>query len=308
MVKRTTAEKLMALARSLTDSAERRQAFNRANAAIKEYNEAWVEAHAALERALTAEDQVNQNRAQIARDALNRAADAQATLTDPDTAIDDGKWHPMSPADLIRLGPVPLPNAALTPPAAGPLAELTEADFRARPRRTAAPGAAEEPTPEEEKTDPPCRGVITYRPFTFEMMVNTLDRRDERSRRSRVFKVLELVGTGTSFVTSIAVPGPSSDLPLGLEKYRNLLLPGLDKLFPSYKEQQRQNIVSQAMKEIEEIPFGSDITRVIFIPKRNIHGLLRGHDVRISEICPFFFKIQVAIVSKKATTQQGEIR
>jgi len=44
------------------------------------------------------------------------------------------------------------------------------------------------------------------------------------------------------------------------------LLPGLDKRYPNYKEQQRQNIVSQAMKEIEEIQFASDITPVIFIP------------------------------------------
>ena len=63
-----------------------------------------------------------------------------------------------------------------------------------------------------------------------------------------------------------------------------------------------------AMKEIEEIPFASDITRVIFVPKRNIHGLLRGHDVRISEICPFFFRIQVAIVTKSAQVEQGTIR
>jgi hypothetical protein len=308
MVKRTRAEKLTALARATTDSNERRQAFNAANAAINDYNGAWVEAHAALERASASEDQVNQYRARIAREALNRAADTQSYFNDPDTAIDDGKWHPMSPADLVRLGSTPLPNPATPRPASGPLATLTDTDFRARPRRAAAFSAEEEPEPEDEETDPPCRGVITYRPFTFEMMVNTVDRRDGRSLRSKIFKVLDLVGTGTSFVTAVAVPGPSSDLPLGLEKFSNLLLPGLDKLYPNYKEQQRQNIVSQAMKEIEEIPFASDITRVIFIPKRNIHGLVRGHDARISEICPFFFRIQVAIVSKKADTQQGVIR
>ena len=139
-------------------------------------------------------------------------------------------------------------------------------------------------------------------------MVNTVDRRDSRSVRSKVFRVLDFIGTGTSFVTSVAVPGPGSDLPLGLEKYRNLLLPGLDKIWPNYKEQNRQNIVSQAMKEIEEIPFGSDITRVIFIPKKTIHGMVRGHDARISEVCPYFFRIQVAIVSKNAQVEQGTIR
>jgi hypothetical protein len=305
--KKARAEKLTVLFRSLTDPDARREAFDAANVAISEYNLAWADAHAALAKATAAEDVVISIRAQVVRDTLNRAADTQAFVTDPDTAIDDGKWHPMSPVDLIRLSPASVPKPTIPRPDDRHLPMLTEADFDSRPRRAAAPRATEEPAPEEE-TDPPCRGVITYRPFTFEMMVNTVDRRDGRSIRSRVFKALDLIGTGTSFITAVAVPGPSSDLPLGLEKYGNLLLPGLDKLYPNYKEQQRQNIVSQAMKEIEEIPFGSDITRVIFIPKRNIRGLVRGHDVRISEVCPFFFRIQVAIVSKNATVEQGVIR
>ena len=139
------------------------------------------------------------------------------------------------------------------------------------------------------------------------MVVNTVDRRDGRSRRTRIFTLLDLIGTSASFVTSVAVPGSSSDLPLGLEKYGNLLLPGLDKLFPSLKEQQRQNIVSQSMKEIEEIPFGSDITRVIFIPKKNIRGWIRGHETRISEICPFYFSVEVAIIQKGRTVEQGVV-
>lgn len=305
--KKARAEKLTVVFRSLTDPDARREAFDAANVAISEYNLAWADAHAALAKASAAEDEVIAIRAQVVRDMLNRAADTQAYLTDPDTAIDDGKWHPMSPADLVRLSPASLPKPVIPRPDDRHLPMLSEADFNSRPRRAPAPRATEEPEPDEE-TDPPCRGVITYRPFTFEMMVNTVDRRDGRSIRSRVFKALDLIGTGTSFVTAVAVPGPSSDLPLGLEKYSNLLLPGLDKLYPNYKEQQRQNIVSQAMKEIEEIPFASDITRVIFIPKRNIRGLVRGHDVRISEVCPFFFRIQVAIVSKNATVEQGAIR
>lgn len=306
VVKRTRAEKLTIIAKGMIDPDERTEAFDAANVAITEYNQAWVGAHTALEQAAAAEDEVMKLRAQLARDAATRAADSDAYVADPDTAIDDGKWHPMSSADLLRLGPSPAPPP-LERPIEGPLPLLTNADFRAKTRRASSSGASEEKPPPSEE-DPPCRGVITYRPFTFEMMVNTVDRRDNRSVRSRVFKVLDFIGTGTSFVTAVAVPGPSSDLPLGLEKFSNLLLPGLDKLFPNYKEQQRQNIVSQAMKEIEEIPFASDITRVIFIPKRNIHGLVRGHDVRISEICPFFFRIQVAIVSKNATVEQGVIR
>ena len=218
----------------------------------------------------------------------------------PDTAINDGKWHTLSRSDFSRLVPAMdgIPRfqsfswSKKIPPLPKP-GDLKKA-------MDSAPGA-----PGNSDDDPPCVGTITYRPLTFEMVVNTVDRRDERSVRSKVFKMLDFLGTGTSFVTSFAVPGVGSDLPLGLEKYSNLLIPGLNKLFPSMKEQNRQNIVSQTMKPIEEIPYGSDITRVIFIPKRPFRGLIRGHEARISEICPFFFKIEVAVIQSATTVQQG---
>lgn len=305
--KKVRAEKLTIVARGMFDRNERREAFGKANDAITEYNEAMIEAASALETASAAEDEVTSLRAAVGRASAGRALvnPDRARYGDPETAIDDSMWHPLTPADLNRLGPTSGP----TPPPGpelSPLPLLSEGEIRATPKALAP--VSDQGTPEEnEPQEPPCFGVITYRPFTFEMMVNTVDRRDNRSLRSRIFKVLDFIGTSTSFVTSVAVPGASSDLPLGLEKYRNLLLPGLDKLYPNFKEQQRQNIVSQAMKEIEEIPFGSDITRVIFIPKKSIHGLVRGHDVRISEVCPFFFRVQVAIVKKHGVVEQGTI-
>jgi hypothetical protein len=159
----------------------------------------------------------------------------------------------------------------------------------------------------KEKADFPCRSMITYRPLAFEMVVNTVDRRDDRSVRSRVFKGLNAFGTAFSFVTAIAQPGPNSDLPIGLEKYSNLFIPGLEKLWPSLKESYRQNIVSQTMKPIEEVPFGSDISRVLFLPKKPIRGMLRGNLLRISQICPYFFKVEVAVIDKgnKATVTTG---
>jgi hypothetical protein len=194
-------------------------------------------------------------------------------------AADDGMWHHVNGDELIC-------NMNL----AGP----TEYVDLKRPKL----GREAEPT---------CRGTITYRPLTFEMVVNTSDRRDERSFRARAFRLANLVGTGFSFVTAVAVPGSGSDLPLGLEKYSNLFLPGMEKLFPSKQEFHRQNLVSQVMKPIEEIPFGADLTRVLFVPRKAIKGLIPGHAVRISQICPYYFKAQVAIIKKGGRTdvQQG---
>lgn len=202
------------------------------------------------------------------------------SLIPPRTAINDGRWYPASREDLIQVpGPFFNPNRF-------PLPKLEE-------------------LPEHSYGEPPCINTITYRPFTFEMMVNTTDRREQRTFRAQFFRLLEGVGLATSFITAIAVPPSSSDLPLGLEKYSNLFLPGANKLYPDYKEQHRQNIVSQAMKPIEEIPFGSDISRVVFIPKKSIRGLISGHDARISQICPYFFRVEVAIIKKTGVSQSG---
>ncbi|HMV81928.1 MAG TPA: hypothetical protein PLD20_00320 [Blastocatellia bacterium] len=226
---------------------------------------------------------------ELLRLADSRAAVYQllAEMTDPDVPVDDGKWHPLRLDDLHRIAEtfeaVPLPSRQI-------LAQS------------------------RDNNEPPCVGVITYRPYTFEMMVNTVDRRDERSARAIVFKVLSGFGTAASLATAIpslksaggvATDSGLANFQLFLDKYTNLLLPAAERLFPSLKETHRQNIVAQAMKPIEEIPFGSDITRVLFIPKKEIHGLVRGHDVRISEICPYYFSIEVAVVQKGGVVQKG---
>lgn len=149
-----------------------------------------------------------------------------------------------------------------------------------------------------DSPSPSCRGVLTYRPYTFEMIVNSSDPRYERSRRAKTFRMLNGIGTLASFITSVAVPGPQSDIPLGIEKFSNLLIPGLQKLFPDIRDTQRQNIVSMTMQPIEEIPFGSDLSRVLFFPKGAFQGMLRGHETRISEICPHLFTIEVAVLDK----------
>ncbi len=288
---RTVAEKLIAKARNSRNQTDTDEAL----AAIRKLNDANAEAR-------NAEDNTNQVRAEIARAVSRRIVIAEDLMPgDPSTAVDDGKWHPVTRVDLDRIAPMPVDILESNLFEDIPLS--IEEAFRAGPL----PAPASQMVEELPQPEPPCTGAIKYRPLTFEMMVNTVDRRDNRSTRSIVFKILEGIGMSTSFVTSIAVPSKGSDLPLGLEKYRNLFLPGIDKLFPSLKEQQRQNIVSQAMKEIEEIPFGSDVTRVIFIPKKSIRGLIRGHESRISEVCPFYFSIEVAIIQKGRTVEQGTV-
>lgn len=201
-------------------------------------------------------------------------------LPAPDLPIMDGKWYPASPNDLMQ-------------------ASIGEGDYLSNSDDD------DNNTISLNDGEPNCVGTITYKPFTFEMMVNTVDRRAERSVRSRIFKIMNTLALGGSAFTSVAVPSGGNDLTLGLEKFGNFFIPGLEKLFPSMKEQYRQNIVSQTMKPIEEIPFGSDITRVLFVPKQPIRGLVAANKVRISQICPYYFKIKVAVISKKGEVKLG---
>jgi hypothetical protein len=137
------------------------------------------------------------------------------------------------------------------------------------------------------------------------MVANTQDRRSERSVRNRLLLSMNGLATLTSFVTAIAVPGANSDLPLGLDKFKNLLIPGFEKFFPNMNEVQRQNIISMVMRPLEEIPFGSDITRVVYFPKKSIKGVLlnrengKNTELRISAISISDACAEAAIIRKE---------
>lgn len=140
--------------------------------------------------------------------------------------------------------------------------------------------------------------IARYRPLTFEMVANTHDRRDDRSTRSRILLGMNSASSLVSFITAIAVPGPGSDLPLGLDKFRNLLIPSFERLYPNMRELQRQNILSMAMRQLEEVPFGSDITRIVFFPKKPIKGVVPGILIRIAGVSISDSCAEVAIIKK----------
>jgi hypothetical protein len=145
--------------------------------------------------------------------------------------------------------------------------------------------------------------VIPFRPYVYQIVANTHDRRDDRSIRSMMFLGANLAASGTSFFTSFLTLGPGNDLPLALDKYQNLLLPTLGKLFPSMREVQRQNIISEVLPPLVDLPYGSDVSKYVFFPKRKIEGILPEHDVRISSISSYNIQARVGIVQKTAITQ-----
>lgn len=168
-----------------------------------------------------------------------------------------------------------------------------------------------EPSPFPELPGvPPCTEtpqpnfVARYRPYTFDIVANTHDRRDERSVRTRILTLANGLSSLASFVTSVAVPAPGNDLRLGLDQFKGLLVPSFEKLFPSLKEVQRQNIISMVMRPLEEIPFGSDVTRILFIPKGKLYGMIPGKIFRIGGVSTTGACAEVGIIKKAGSLSQ----
>ncbi len=139
---------------------------------------------------------------------------------------------------------------------------------------------------------------IPFRPFVYQVVANTHDARDARSIRSMIFLGANIAGSGLSFLTSILKVPQRTNLPAGLDKYQNLLLPAMAKLFPSLSEVQRQNIVSDVLPPLVEVPFGQDVSKYVFFPKKQIAGILPGHYVRIVSISSYNISVRVGIVQK----------
>lgn len=140
---------------------------------------------------------------------------------------------------------------------------------------------------------------LHYRPYPYDLIVKSYEARDNRSARTWTFRTFALAGALGSFVSAIGDFGASNDLALVTEKFGNLLIPAIGRFWPDLRESQRQNLISDTMHPIEEIPYGSSLTKVVFFPRKPFQGFESKTWYRIAEICPYEFQVQVAVVQKK---------
>jgi hypothetical protein len=145
---------------------------------------------------------------------------------------------------------------------------------------------------------------LHYRPYPYDMVVKSFDPRDGRTTRSKTFRALTFAGAVASFITGVPNFKASDEFLAVNEKFGNVLIPALSALWPSLKETQRQNLVSDTMHPIEEIPYASSLTKVVFLPKYPFPGFKRGHWFRLSEICPYNFQVDVAVAPKGSRTTE----
>jgi hypothetical protein len=151
-----------------------------------------------------------------------------------------------------------------------------------------------------------CRSDFFYRPYSYEIVLNTVSSLEEKSGRAVTFKIANAIGLVASVVTAVAVPGKGSDLPRGLDKFSNIFVPGVQKLWKDMSDSHRQNLVSMTMKPIEEIPFGAEISKMVFFPKQPFAGMVRGHYTRISQVCPYYFHATAAVLNSDSGANSNQ--
>lgn len=140
---------------------------------------------------------------------------------------------------------------------------------------------------------------IGFRPYAFLIIASTHDRRVDRSIRSRTLFAASAVAGLTSFATAFSGPAKNSGLLFGLDKFSNLFQPAFENLIPSRREVERKNILEMALQPSEEVPYGKEINKVVFIPRTAIQGILPGYEVRISSVSVYKIKAEASVVQKQ---------
>ena len=152
--------------------------------------------------------------------------------------------------------------------------------------------------------------VYCYRPFASTLISDTAERRNDGSKRAKFFKGLDLLGTLGGFLTATnALKGSSNRV---FNQYSSLLVPGLRQLFPNTTELHRTNINKYAMAPLEEIPYGGQIERYLFLPKNEISGWLADNEIRISDIYTDSLTVGISVIeaqsSMTATTGEKNVK
>jgi hypothetical protein len=234
---------------------------------------------------------------------------------DSSPEADDPIWHPIEPEDLRILGlptAYPLQRSRMVPQPEGssstaaPIytcddvwyAEQAVDLSKACPEGE--PACASRVRAEHDNAVAAARlRQLHYRPYPYDLVVKSFDPRDNRTARAITFRALTFAGALASFVTGVPNFGASKQFIAVNEKFGNVLVPGLAALWPNLRETQRQNLITDTMHPIEEVPFGSSLTKVVFLPKYPFQGFRANTWFRISEICPFDFQVEVAVSPKR---------
>ena len=155
------------------------------------------------------------------------------------------------------------------------------------------------------------RHRFRYRPYTNEMMAAIALRQEQHNARAWFLRGLNFLGTVATAVTRIPnlTGGDANSNRIGsiLNLFGSVFTPAVAEFWPNMHETHRINLMAMSMREVEEVPFGSQLTRVVFVPKREMVGMLRGHLVRIAEVHRNFIGIRVSVIQPNQTGDVNDV-
>lgn len=141
------------------------------------------------------------------------------------------------------------------------------------------------------------RARLRYRPISQEIMLLSQDQRAFHSSENLLGRLLG----GASQALGFFIGRGDIDSRGTVGAFLSLA-PGLGTLFfPDQSPANRNAILTQSMKALEEVPFGGELRRVVFFPKGEISGILKDRKVRITAVDTSRYRIAVGIVQKLGT-------
>ena len=144
-----------------------------------------------------------------------------------------------------------------------------------------------------------------YRPYGYQVVIDSAFIRFDRQKQGEPYTIFSAMATVVSFLNGADVALRGSTTTNVLDKFSNLLMPGLQKLFHMHDDEHVSNLTKHIMKPIEEIPFGSSVSKLLIFPKRPFKGIVRGHWTRISAINPDYATVDVALIKAKQKVGTG---
>lgn len=138
--------------------------------------------------------------------------------------------------------------------------------------------------------------VFLWQPYRQELLTGGEEARNANSSRNRLFNAVQIFATLLSFTTSTNLLRGSA--PNVLDKFTNLLVPGIENRIPDLQPTQRQNLLNDIMQPVETIGFNRPLTKTVFFPKGSLPGYLVNYETRISTVIRSYFSVNVAVVEE----------
>lgn len=142
--------------------------------------------------------------------------------------------------------------------------------------------------------------IFAWNPLSSQIILDSAFIRFDRSRQRDFHNILQAAGSFGSFLTTGHILGGIQPIQI-LDAYNGLVLPGLDKFFPSHGDAEQTNLHRDLMQNVEQVGYGTVMTKYLLFPSGFFRGLYPNAKTRIGTIYPYNATLSVAYVTQAGT-------